>query len=81
MLTTKQNEDKSCLIVKQVNVAETFRNIKPGTTVHFTRQELGNKDMTVYSAVRRLNMRAKAEEYTFSTDEHDGSWYITRRSL
>lgn len=80
MLITKQNEDKNCLIVKQVLVAKTFRNIKPGTTVHFTRQELGNKDITVYSAVRRLNMKAKTEEYSCCTAD-DGSWYVTRHLL
>lgn len=80
MVITKQNEDKSSLIVKTVNVTKTFQNIKPGSTVHFTRRELGNKDNTVLSAAYRLNVKAKRIEFTVRLDDNDGSYYVTRHS-
>ena len=88
MLNSKQNSDKNTLnlqdrvpIVKKVLVGETLKNIKPGKTAHFSRRELGNRDNTVQSAVHRLKLKAKAQEYSLRIDDSDGSFWVTRSNL
>lgn len=79
MINTKLNSDKNVLIVKNVNVTATLRNIPHGREIHFLRSELANREGTVFSAVSRLNKEAGFREFTFRIDERDGSYWITRK--
>lgn len=81
MVNTKQNSEKKVHIVTKVLVGETLKNIPAGTTAHFTRRELGNRDNTVQSAILRLNRKAGAKEFSLRIDDYDGSFWITRSKL
>lgn len=81
MINTKQNPDKKVRIVTKVLVGETLKTITPGTTAHFTRRELGNRDNSVQSAVLRLNKASKCNEYSLHIDDNDGSFWITRSRI
>lgn len=78
MVNTKLSEDKKVLIVKKVNVPETLRHIPHGSEVHFSRHDLGNRDMTVLSAISRLNKKAGQKEFSLHIDDNDGSYWIRR---
>lgn len=79
MINTKLNADKKVLIVHQVNVPATLRNIPHGREIHFLRSELANRDNTVFSAISRLNKEVGAKEFILRIDERDGSYWITRK--
>lgn len=77
MVSTKLNEEKSCIIVKKVSLPDTLCNIPHGKTVHFTRAELANNENSLYSAIYRLNKNG--EMFSYEVNPNDGSFTITRK--
>lgn len=79
MQTGKLNQQKNVVIVKRVMVAETLKNIPHGQTVRFTRAELTNSEGSVAASIFRLNKKSKGPEFSYSVDENDGSFLISRK--
>lgn len=81
MERVKFSTDKKVPIVYRVVVPDTLKNIPPGEEIHFSRQELGVREGTVYTAVNRLNKAAGAKEFSVRLDSNDGSYWIKRRVI
>lgn len=78
MINTKQTRGKKVAVVKKVNVPATIRQIPHGTTVRFTRQELGGESV-VRSAIWRENAKHTDPEFTLELADFGLYYDITRK--
>lgn len=78
MMNSKQINRKKGAVVKSTNLPATLRKIPHGTTVRYSRRELGSES-SVRSAVWRENARGAAPEYTIELVDSGLYYDITRR--
>lgn len=77
MIKNKETTLKKVKVIKKVNVPATIRQIPHGTTVRFTRQELGSESV-VRSAVWRENAKCNNSEYSIKLIDFGMYYDITR---
>lgn len=74
----KPTKDGTSVVVTDVNIVKTLMAIPTGKSVRYTREEFPVREMSVYSAISRLN--AKDEPGWFSYEiAPNGDFIISRK--
>ena len=77
MVNSKRTMVKKVNVVKQTNVPATLRQIPPGSTAMFSREDLGS-EITVRSAISRENAKCKRAEFMLKVLDFGKKYEITR---
>lgn len=72
----KTNKEGSAKIVSEVSITKTLSLLPHKKTVRFTRQEFPVKEISLASAVSRMNK--ESAEYSYSIDPATADFLITR---
>lgn len=77
MLSTKEIDAKKFPLVKKVSIPETLQLIPHGETARYRPCDIPPSSM--FSAVRRLNQKAGAEEFSLEFDRNTGDYLVRRK--
>lgn len=78
MRSANKLEAKSPMIVRRVSIADTLRNISPGTSVKFNCREFESSLNSVRAVITRLNSNAGKKEFSVVSSDFGENYTVSR---